>query len=129
MKHFRKMTKGKTILMGETTYKSIGKALPGRKNIVVSFDESLELEDAVVYNDLIAVLEEYSKKEEELFVIGGKSIYEQSYDYADRLYITYIDREYEGNVFLEKPDFREFDVVAGRQNCPLTFALYERIKS
>ena len=52
MKYFKKITEGKTVIMGESTYMALGKALPGRVNFVVSFNKDLKLKDALVYNDL-----------------------------------------------------------------------------
>ena len=89
LKYFKEMTMGKTVVMGEKTYYSIGKALPGRKNIVLSFDD-INLNDAKVCNNYMEI---FSLVEEEIFVIGGASIYKLFLPYADKLYLTEIDDE------------------------------------
>jgi dihydrofolate reductase len=125
MKYFKKITENKTVVMGYNTYLSIGKSLPNRTTIVVCFDK-INLPDALVITDLHKVLTSF-KPEAEVFVIGGKSVYEQSIYYADRLYITHIDKEHEGDIFLTKFDLSNFKLISEKKNGILTFAVYEKI--
>lgn len=105
-KHFKEITSGHVVLMGETTYKSMGKALPNRHNIVLSFDLR-ELPDAKVFNDYEQGLE-YAKKYAaenncDVFIIGGGSIYKLGMKDAEELHLSHVPKEYEGDVFF--PEF------------------------
>ena len=94
LKYFRKVTSGKTVLMGENTFYSIvnriGKPLPKRQNIVATLNMDFSYENVLVTHDLISFLKE--NHDEEIFVIGGKQIYQLVLPYADRLYITHINK-------------------------------------
>ncbi len=126
--YFKRMTLGKKVLMGRRTYESIekklGGPLPKRENIVLS--RSLpEQEGIVVIRDLPSYLARFPK-DETLFVIGGKSVYAAALPYADRLYITHIDAEHEGDVTFPSYDRDDFTLVNREQKGPLTFAVYAR---
>lgn len=84
--HFKRLTLGKTILMGRRTWDSLGRALPGRDNWVVSRAPGLVAAGARVFSSLEAALAEHRKGE--LMVIGGAEMYRQTLDRADRLYLT-----------------------------------------
>jgi len=96
LKNFKKLTLGKTVIMGRLTYDSIGKPLPKRRNIVLS--RSLKDEKVNVFSNVEEALEETSS-EEEVFIIGGQDIYSQTIKKATKLYITMIDSEIEGDKF------------------------------
>ena len=81
LKNFKKNTINKTVIMGRLTYESIGKPLPGRKNIVLS--RNLKDKNVIVKNNLEIILEEL-KHEEELFIIGGEDIYRQTIKLANK---------------------------------------------
>ena len=91
MDHFRKITTGHIVIMGDKTFQSIGKPLPNRKNIVVTLDKDYTAEGAEVRYSLEDVLKEYKGKEEDVFVIGGGQIYNLSIPFADKLYLTIVD--------------------------------------
>ena len=87
LKFFRNITLGKTVIMGRKTYESIGKPLPKRINIVVS--NSLKETDGVtIINSFEEVLEKYLNSEEEVFIIGGESLYNYFINYAQNIYLT-----------------------------------------
>lgn len=87
LKFFRNTTLGKTVIMGRKTYESIGKPLPKRLNIVVS--NSLKETDGItIINSLEEVLEKYLNSEEEVFIIGGESLYNYFINYAQNIYLT-----------------------------------------
>jgi dihydrofolate reductase len=110
MEHFRKTTAGKTVIMGDRTFKSIGNPLPNRKNIVVTFDKTFAAAGVEVRDSLEAVLHEYKKSAEEVFVIGGGMIYKISLLFADKLYLTIVDDAPEdADTFF--PDYSEFDKI------------------
>ena len=90
MKYFREKTKGHPVIMGRKTFESIGKALPGRKNIIITRDTKYKKDGTTIVHSLIEALKEAGSKDE-VFVIGGAEIYKQAIDYADRLYITHVD--------------------------------------
>lgn len=87
LKFFRNTTLGKTVIMGRKTYESIGKPLPKRINIVVS--NSLKETDRItIINSFEEVLEKYLNSEEEVFIIGGESLYNYFINYAQNIYLT-----------------------------------------
>ncbi|WP_233078770.1 type 3 dihydrofolate reductase [Rheinheimera soli] len=102
LKHFKKVTLGKPVIMGRKTYQSIGKALPGRRNIVISRQSGALSTDA----DWVQSIEQalaLVQHEAEVMVIGGAEIYRQVLPLADTLYITDIDLTVEGDAFF--PDY------------------------
>lgn len=95
MAYFREKTRGHTVIMGRRTFESIGRALPERLNIVVSRDKEFNTHHGVKIVSSIEDALELAKKheEEEVFVIGGAQIYEAFMPFADRLYLTIVDKE------------------------------------
>lgn len=97
MKHFKDTTTLHAVIMGRKTFESIGRALPNRRNIVITRDvdylkgKNLDIEIAPSLQSAIALFEGSS---EEVFVIGGAEIYEQAMPYAEKLYITHVDGEF-----------------------------------
>lgn len=91
MQFFKETTTGHTVIMGFKTWESLPKKLPNRKNIVVSFEE-IEGPDECV-TDLVQFIKDNENTNEEIFVIGGGSIYAQFIDHAKRIYLTEIDGE------------------------------------
>lgn len=89
LKYFKEKTLNKTIVMGSATFKSIGKALSNRKNIVLT-TKKIELENVTIINDYEDILK---LKEEEIFVIGGEKIYKLFLPLADNIYLTEIEEE------------------------------------
>jgi|SRR3989344_3755761 len=108
LKRFRKLTIGKTVLMGRKTFESIinklGKPLPNRKNIVVTRKKDISYPTGVlIYSDLDKAIREHD--DEDLFIIGGGEIYRQTVDKAGILYITHVDEVANGDVFF--PEIRD----------------------
>jgi dihydrofolate reductase len=101
LQRFRRITMGKPIIMGRKTYESIGHPLPGRQNIVVTSS----LDYVAPGCEVVHTVEEALRlaRGEEIMVIGGGSLYRRFLPMADRLYITLIHRDYEGDTFF--PDF------------------------
>ena len=102
--HFKKTTLNHTIIMGLNTYKSIGKALPNRKTIVVNFEPVPEIRDAEVCTSLHELIEKYKDSKEEILVCGGASIYRQLLPYCQKLIISVVKGDYEGNIYF--PEYR-----------------------
>lgn len=111
LKRFKEITTGHPIIMGRRTYESIGKALPGRTNIVITARPSYSAAGCVIVHSLAEALQKARSKEgsEETFIIGGGEIYKQALPKADKLYLTKIDMEIEGDTFF--PDYSEFKKV------------------
>lgn len=104
LKHFKQTTLGKPVVMGRKTYESIGKALPGRLNIVISTRDDYVLDDAVVVNTPEAALERAKQESvDEIMIIGGGKIYELFLPLANRLYLTEIDLTVAGDT--QFPDY------------------------
>jgi len=103
LKHFKAVTMSHPVIMGRKTYQSIGKALPGRRNIVVSRDPDYQLDDAEVVSDLEQAVEKCSDVTD-IMIIGGATIYQQMLAKADRLYLTFIDLDVAGDTYF--PDWQ-----------------------
>ena len=108
LKNFKKLTLGKTVIMGRLTYDSIGKPLPNRRNIVLS--RSLKDKKVNVLSNVEEALE-VTSAEEEVFIIGGQDIYSQTIRKATKLYITMIDSEIEGDKFFPNIDFSDWKII------------------
>jgi dihydrofolate reductase len=110
LKYFRETTRGHVVIMGRKTYESMGQALPNRVNIVISRDKNYTLSDALTTLSLDTAIKLAKEKEKnEVFIIGGASIYAQALPLADKLYITKIKGVYEGDTYF--PDYAEFKTV------------------
>ena len=132
LKRFKAITSGHPILMGRKTFESIGRPLPNRKNIVLTGDEDYFFEGIDVTNNFDEAKELIKNLNEEVFIIGGSSIYKLFESSADELAITHIEKEFEGDSYF--PDFdwskwavkeeeRFFDEKS-QTNCRLT--IYKR---
>lgn len=110
LKHFKAITLGKAVIMGRKTYESIGKALPGRPNIVITSNADYSLSDATVVDspesafEVAKALSHDSGKNDEVMIIGGGTIYQSFLDRADTLYLTHIDLAVEGDT--QFPDYK-----------------------
>ena len=93
MKFFKDTTMGHTVVMGRKTFESLPKALPGRKNIVISSNAEYQAQGATVVTSVEEALQ--IADNEEIFVLGGGKIYSEFLPYADKLYLTEIDAECE----------------------------------
>ncbi|MDT0593284.1 type 3 dihydrofolate reductase [Glaciecola petra] len=103
LKHFKQTTLGHPVIMGRKTYESIGKALPGRKNIVVTSNQAYSLNDAVVVNSCESALKVAQLEAQTVMIIGGGTIYESFLPHANTLYLTHIDLDVEGDTTF--PDY------------------------
>ncbi|MGI6342135.1 MAG: dihydrofolate reductase [Bacteroidales bacterium] len=111
LKRFKKLTTGNTIIMGRKTYLSLPrKPLPDRKNIVLTRSKNFEAEGCVVVNNIEQVFKNLSPNNEN-FVIGGESVYKMFMPYANKIYLTVVDREYEADTFFPEINFDEWDVI------------------
>ncbi len=107
LKHFKFLTMGQIIVMGRKTYESIGRSLPGRENIIITRQLGYEIPGATVVSslqDALLICEESSTISRESFIIGGENLYRQTLGICQRMYITEIQSDFEGDIF-----FPEFD--------------------
>lgn len=134
LKHFKALTTGHTIIMGRKTFESLPKgALPNRRNVVLSSNASASCPGAEVFTSLEKALESCAE-EEEVYIIGGASVYRQALPLADRLCLTEIDAEapqadayfppVDPAVWQEKS--REAHAADEKHPCPYTFTDYIR---
>ena len=116
LKRFKELTSGHVVIMGRKTYESIGKPLPNRINIIVTRDNDYHQKDTIVCHSLEEALRQaQGKPSKEVFIIGGGEIYKQGLEYADKLYLTLIDKEYpEADAFF--PDYSEFKRILSEEN-------------
>lgn len=116
LQRFKAITTGKPIIMGRKTYKSIGKPLPNRRNIVISRDKNLKIPGCEVYNSLEDALHAV-KNSAEVMIIGGAEIYKQALQMAQKMYLTLIHQDFEGNVYFPKWNKEEWQEIE-RENFP-----------
>lgn len=133
LRYFKKRTMGKPIVMGRLTWDSIGKALPGRHNIVVTRDTAFEAADATVVHDLDRALEAAGDVEE-IMIVGGEALYAAFLPHADRVYLTRVHVEVsDGDAHFPDLDLREWELtcsqpLAGESGQPdCTFTEWRRI--
>ena len=133
MQYFRKTTMNHPVIMGYNTYKSIGRALPNRLNIVVTKNNKDKITDKsiLVYDDLNKLIKDL-KNEEEYFVIGGSSIYQEFYDIANKMYLTEINAEdRNADSYFPKINYNEWQkhIINHLEENDIiyAFAIYERL--
>ena len=131
-KMFKEITMGHTMIMGRKTYEAIGRALPGRTNIVVTRQTAYQAPGCEVVHDLKSALESCPPDEGEVFIIGGGQIYEETIAAADRIYLTVLPRDVPGDTYF--PEFSESDFKVIKSDFidavePYHFYIYERAQN
>ncbi|WP_417550950.1 type 3 dihydrofolate reductase [Methylophaga sp.] len=111
LQYFRRITMGKPILMGRKTHESIGRALPGRQNIVVSSLADYQAEGCDIVNSIEAALK-LAEDGDEIMVIGGSSLFEQMFDIVDKLYLTRVHAELEGDTWFPEWDKTQWQLIS-----------------
>ena len=124
--HFKNYTSGKTIIMGEQTFLSIGKPLPNRKTIVATIkDFKYDHKDVTISNDLFEVLKKYKDSEEELVVCGGATIYKLALPYVDKMVISEVKKECQGDACF--PSFeKDFILESSEEKEEFIIKIYRR---
>lgn len=136
LKRFKEITTGHKIIMGRKTFESLGRILPNRKHIIFSQNPDFKVHDEnveVVCSML--QIQEYIESEEEVFVIGGSMIYNLLMPHVSKLYVTEIDKEFDGDTFFTKIDEEKWKEIS-REEGPkddindfkYEYVIYERIK-
>lgn len=130
LQYFKETTHNKTVLMGEATFYSIlsriHKPLPNRKNIVATLDTEFAFPGVEVIHDLIAFLTK--PHDEDIFIIGGRQIYQLALPYVDQLYITHVNKEYEGDVFFPPIPYENYHCIQKIDQGDLSFCIYKKVK-
>ena len=103
MKHFRDTTKGSVVIMGRKTYESIGRPLPNRINIVISSNKNLLIDGCIVVDSIKKAIRKAGSNSD-VFIIGGGEIYKQCMPLADKIILTEIDKEFEGDAYFPEID-------------------------
>ena len=103
----------------------MGKPLPKRENYILTYEKELPF-GGIIVKDLDALIESYNDKE--LFVIGGKMVYESLLSKVEKLYLTRVSGTHVGNIFFPEINFNEFKLLSREKSDNLTFEVYERIK-
>jgi dihydrofolate reductase len=110
LKNFKKITLNKPVIMGRKTHESIGKPLPGRKNIIITRNENYQAQGCEVCHDLNEALK-LCASDEEAVIIGGAEIYSQALDRVDRIYLTEVYAEVEGDVYFPEYGRESWDEI------------------
>ena len=134
LQYFKKVTDGHTIIMGYNTWLSLPKKpLPNRKNIILT-NKKIEIDGVIVINSIETILDiNKINHDDEIFIIGGASMYNQMIKYADKLYITHIFENFDADVFFPKinSEWEITKIVANKTNInhehPHIFSIYEKI--
>lgn len=131
LKHFKKLTIGFPVIMGRKTYESMGKPLPQRRNLVVTHQD-IEIPGCEVVHSIGEALEK-CKNEEKVSIIGGATIYRQSMDLTDTIYLTRIHHAFEADTFFPEIDAEKWLKVEEehhepdeRNPYPYTFLTFKR---
>ena len=136
LKRFKELTTGHNIIMGRKTFESLGRVLPNRKHIVFTQNPDFKIDDEnvqIVHSML--EIQEYIESKEENFVIGGAMIYNLLMPYVTKMYVTEIDKDFEGDTFFPRINEEVWKEVS-REKCPkddkntldYDYVVYEKIK-
>lgn len=132
MKRFRELTAGKPVVMGRKTFESIGKPLPNRKNIILTRDKNYKADGCIVVHSVDDALNA-TKESNEVMIIGGANIYGQFLPIANKMYLTLIDADFEGDAYFPEYDKSEWGEVKREEhkndNFRFVFAEMERTSS
>ena len=111
LKRFKTLTSGHTIIMGRKTFESLGKVLPNRHHVILCNDVKMNIdnENVEILED-ISMLDQYINDGEENFVIGGATMYKLLMPYCNKMYITEINQEFEGDVSFPKINMEEWKI-------------------
>lgn len=110
LKYFKAVTMGHHILMGRKTYESIGKPLPGRTTVIITRNADYTAEGCTIANSIDAAIHA-SASDNEIFFVGGAELYSQALAIADRLYLTEIQKNYEGDAHFPAFDYHQWHEV------------------
>jgi len=128
LKRFKEITMGGTVVMGRKTFESIGKPLPGRKNVVISRRKNFDKQGCVTVKSWEEMLEVVRDKEE-VFIAGGREIYAQALPLTRRIYLTVIEKNYPGDVYFPQVDWGKFEkIYEKRIEAPVPYTFYTYVR-
>ncbi len=139
--YFKSVTMGHPVIMGRKTFDSIGKPLPGRLNVVVTRNKQWQAEGAVAVTSLadamaVSKATVTDKPNPQIMIIGGAALCRDAMPFTDRLYLTFIDHEYEGDTWFDSYNADEWQEVSRRDvdptetnNIPISYRVLERINN
>lgn len=135
-KYFKKITTNHHILMGRKCYESIGKALPGRTNLVLTRNQDFFARDIVTIHSLKQGLKLAEKNDEtELFILGGAELYKLSLDICDKIYFNTIHAHFDGDTHWPEMDWKQWKLLSTesfesdeKNIYPYSFSVFERRK-
>nr|AIA17994.1 Dihydrofolate reductase [uncultured bacterium] len=131
LKRFKTLTLGHPVIMGRKTYESIGKVLPGRENIIITRQPHYSVPGATVVSSVEEAIRHCEGKSGEIFMIGGAEIYRQVMPKIQRLYLTLIEKQFEGDAFFPtwgKDEFKEVSREERSDPISFSFLVLERKK-
>ena len=130
-KMFKEITMGHSMIMGRKTFEAIGRALPGRTNIVITRQKDYEAPGCLVVHDLKSAMDACPEGEDEAFIIGGGQIYDETIATADRIYLTVLPKEVSGDTYFAEFSESDFNIIKSEFIDgvePYHFYIYERIR-
>lgn len=137
LRYFKSKTVGKPVIMGRKTFESIGRPLPNRLNIVMTKQDNWQFDDVCVANSfsdarILAESVAHSTEANEIMVIGGAELYRAALPIADRIYLTRVEVEPDGDAFFPEINLNQWSLIseqAGDEDAPIPhrFLIYERI--
>lgn len=133
LKRFRALTMGHHIIMGRRTYESINRLLPGRTTVIVTRQQDYKVPGALIANSLQHAME-LCRGDDEVFLIGGAELFRDGFKLSDRIYLTEIEADFEGDVLMPSFNPAEWREIsrerhASGQGWDYSYITYERIKS
>lgn len=117
LKHFKTITMGKPIIMGRKTFDSIGKPLPGRRNIIISRQQNFYIDGCEIFHSIDDALSAV-KTEKEVMIIGGTNLFLQVLPIAERIYLTVIAADFEGDTFFPELDYAQWQTISEEKWLP-----------
>lgn len=133
LKYFKETTLGHPIVMGRKTYESIGKALPGRTNVILTRDENFEADGCIIFHTKDELLKWGKEQQKEIFITGGAEIYRLFMDVVDRLYVTKILHTFEGDTYFPEVNWDNWSLISSKPGVKdeknpydYEFRIYER---
>ena len=135
LRHFKRTTVGHPLIMGRRTFESFGRPLPDRTNIVVTRSPSYRPEGAVVVSSFDEAMRVALEEDDEIFIGGGEEVFRHFLPTADRMILTWIDEDFEGDTFFPEFDESEWDIISRddhepdeKNRWPYSFVVYERAR-
>lgn len=135
LKLFREITMGQAVVMGRKTYESIGKALSGRINVVITRRPNYQAPNCYVVNSIEAALMSFCGSENEIFFIGGQEIFTQILPKAEKVYMSLIQERFLGDTYFSEFNFSEWNIIERKEYKKdeknphsFNFIVFEKIK-